>query len=178
MNKRSLMALIMLFMMVALAYPQTGTGSPGNPGNSAAVTNAKVDSTKESIKSDTLKPDLSRTWGLDIKGHGNSYLLTVIGMGVVFFALTALYLTFAGASKLIRHQVAAKQNKANPGKSPASTNGEMNAEVNAAIAMALYQYFSADHDQENAILTINRVSRMYSPWSSKIYNLRHHPRNW
>jgi hypothetical protein len=42
----------------------------------------------------------------------------------------------------------------------------------AAIAMALYMYNEL-HDEESNILTIDRVSRVYSPWSSKYYNMRH-----
>ena len=48
-------------------------------------------------------------------------------------------------------------------------------EVNAAIAMALHLYQSELHDYENTVLTIQKVSRNYSPWSSKIYTLRKTP---
>ncbi|MFT3739364.1 MAG: hypothetical protein QM786_11445 [Breznakibacter sp.] len=49
-------------------------------------------------------------------------------------------------------------------------------EVNAAIALSLYLYRNQLHDHENAVLTINKVARAYSPWSSKIYGLRRWPR--
>ncbi|MCD8071971.1 MAG: lamin tail domain-containing protein [Alistipes sp.] len=42
----------------------------------------------------------------------------------------------------------------------------------AAIAMALQMYHDELHDKESSVLTINRVARAYSPWSSKIYGLR------
>lgn len=42
----------------------------------------------------------------------------------------------------------------------------------AAISMALHEAQGADHDVEETILTISRVKRSYSPWSSKIYTLR------
>lgn len=42
----------------------------------------------------------------------------------------------------------------------------------AAIAMALQMYREELHDRESSVLTINRVARAYSPWSSKIYGLR------
>ena len=54
---------------------------------------------------------------------------------------------------------------------PASDSGE---EI-AAIVMALHEHLNA-HDQENTILTINKVKKAYSPWSSKIYGLRELPR--
>ncbi|KAF0138860.1 MAG: hypothetical protein FD122_3668 [Stygiobacter sp.] len=49
-------------------------------------------------------------------------------------------------------------------------------EVNAAIGLAIHLYFSERHDKESAVLTINRVAKLYSPWSSKIYGLRKSPR--
>jgi hypothetical protein len=42
----------------------------------------------------------------------------------------------------------------------------------AAIAMALYLYFNEMHDQESDIITVKRVSKTYSPWSSKLYSMR------
>jgi len=44
----------------------------------------------------------------------------------------------------------------------------------AAIVMALHQHLNA-HDTESTVLTINKVKRAYSPWSSKIYGLREVP---
>ena len=41
----------------------------------------------------------------------------------------------------------------------------------AAIAMALHLYKSELHDSESLTLTINKISRTYSPWSSKIYGI-------
>jgi glutaconyl-CoA/methylmalonyl-CoA decarboxylase subunit delta len=46
----------------------------------------------------------------------------------------------------------------------------------AAIAMVLYLHFSEMHDEESNIITIKRVSRTYSPWSSKLYSMKN--RNW
>ncbi|MBK7132370.1 MAG: hypothetical protein IPH69_05955 [Bacteroidales bacterium] len=42
----------------------------------------------------------------------------------------------------------------------------------AAVAMALYLYFNEMHDEESNVITIQRISKTYSPWSSKIYNMR------
>ena len=44
-----------------------------------------------------------------------------------------------------------------------------------ALALALAQGTNV-HDFEETILTINKVKRNYSPWSSKIYGLRELPR--
>jgi len=56
------------------------------------------------------------------------------------------------------------------------TYQEVPDEVNAAIAMALFLYQNDLHDHENTVLTLQKVSRTYSPWSSKIYTLRKLPR--
>jgi len=53
---------------------------------------------------------------------------------------------------------------------------DVSGEVNAAIAMALYLYSNELHDQENPVITMIKVSRTYSPWSSHIYGLRKLPR--
>lgn len=45
-------------------------------------------------------------------------------------------------------------------------------DVNAAIAVALYLHFNEMHDEESNVITIQRISKTYSPWSSKIYNMR------
>lgn len=42
----------------------------------------------------------------------------------------------------------------------------------AAIAAALYLYFNEIHDEESNIITVKRVSKTYSPWSSKLYSMR------
>jgi len=54
-------------------------------------------------------------------------------------------------------------------------NAEISNEQIAAIAIALYKYSESLYQNEIMTLTINRVSKMYSPWSSKIYGLRQIP---
>ena len=45
----------------------------------------------------------------------------------------------------------------------------------AAIAIALYKYSEHLYHNELMMLTINRVSKLYSPWNSKFYGLRQIP---
>jgi len=54
------------------------------------------------------------------------------------------------------------------------TKGVTNDQL-AVIAIALYKYSEIMHQHEEMVLTINRVSRAYSPWSSKIFGLRQFP---
>jgi len=49
---------------------------------------------------------------------------------------------------------------------------DLTGEINAAIAAAVHLYRSELHDFEDTVLTMKKVSRTYSPWSSKIYGLR------
>jgi type III secretory pathway component EscV len=53
---------------------------------------------------------------------------------------------------------------------------ELEEEAAAAIALAISMYKSQVHDMEHFTITLKKVSRIYSPWSSKIYTLRQLPR--
>jgi Na+-transporting methylmalonyl-CoA/oxaloacetate decarboxylase gamma subunit len=106
--------------------------------------------------------------------------MTIIAMFVVFAALAILFIIYKNMGRMfIRH--AAKSSSAKTGDEKAASAAktsdvEISGEVNAAIAMALYLYQSDLHDHENTVLTIHKVSKTYSPWSSKIYTLRRLPR--
>lgn len=100
--------------------------------------------------------------------------MTFIGMSVVFLSLLLLYAVVFNLARVVNLKL--KKTTAAE-KEETKGNGEyLTGEVNAAIATALHLYFSELHDEENTVLTINRVARTYSPWSSKIYGLRQHPR--
>ncbi len=45
------------------------------------------------------------------------------------------------------------------------------AEILAAIGTALHLYLNDTEQEEKTILTIKKVMRPYSPWSSKIYGI-------
>lgn len=101
--------------------------------------------------------------------------MTVIGMSVVFLSLLLLYILFYNITKLLNMKLKKSLKKA--GREAEIPDAlAMSSEVNAAIAMALHLYFQEVHDYENTVLTINKVSRTYSPWSSKIYGLRQYPK--
>ena len=106
-------------------------------------------------------------------------VLTLMAMAIVFSALLVLSLCFYAISKVgsavskinkMRSQGVEPKSVARA-DAPANDSGE---EI-AAIVMALHEHLNA-HDQENTILTINKVKKAYSPWSSKIYGLRELPR--
>lgn len=55
-------------------------------------------------------------------------------------------------------------------------NADVEEETAAAIALAIHMYKNELHDQESFTITLKKVSKIYSPWSSKIYTLRQNPR--
>lgn len=105
--------------------------------------------------------------------------MAISAMSVVFTGLLLLFVSFYAVGKLsvrflkknamkakgITDQQEAKEKKL----------GQAPGEVFAAIAMAMHEYQSDVHDVEDTVLTITRVKRSYSPWSSKIYTLRETP---
>ena len=98
--------------------------------------------------------------------------MAIVAMSVVFLALLLLYLVF----KQLGLQLTAMQERRSlkPKVVKVETKRETiinSGDVYAAIAAAIHLYTAELHDVENTVLTINKVSRTYSPWSSKIHGL-------
>ncbi len=101
-------------------------------------------------------------------------VLTVTAITIVAIALTLLYFIFKYMGKFhIRvtkkremRVIAAKTGTAMPVRQEVMTREEL-----VVIAAAIYKYSEDLHDIEDTVLTINRVARVYSPWSSKIYGV-------
>jgi Na+-transporting methylmalonyl-CoA/oxaloacetate decarboxylase gamma subunit/uncharacterized protein YlbG (UPF0298 family) len=111
---------------------------------------------------------------LDPSGIG----MTMIAMSVVFVALIFLYLVFRFIGKLntahSRKKALLKQGKV---EEASKISEDAPGDVYAAIAMALHIYQTQLHDEENTVITMEKVARSYSPWSSKIYGLRQYHKN-
>ncbi|KKB52837.1 MAG: lamin tail domain-containing protein [Parabacteroides gordonii] len=101
--------------------------------------------------------------------------MTITAMAVVFLGLLLLFLIFKQVGKAA---IAASKRNAQKAGAPVSASApdEVSGEVFAAISAALYEMSDDNHDVENTVLTIRKVARTYSPWSSKIYSLRDVPR--
>ncbi len=97
--------------------------------------------------------------------------LVIVGITVVFAALTLLviilnniprigsffrWLLRAGLKKTVIVRI---------------KDDRIPAQVSAAISAAIYLYLDDIHDKEIRVMTIRKVSKSYSPWSSKIYGL-------
>lgn len=101
--------------------------------------------------------------------------MAFIAMGVVFSVLTIIFLTFKYISKVYRLNFRKKENTISS-VNISMKQEQIPAETSAAIALALHLFNAQQHDIDSLTLTINKVSRIYSPWSSKIYTLRQSPR--
>ena len=101
-------------------------------------------------------------------------MITITSMLVVFIGLILLYFVFKFTGRTAKNLT--KRNAIKSGKPSAFKTGELSGEVLAAISAALYEMDQDVHDIESTILTIDEVKRKYSPWSSKIYNMRQLPK--
>lgn len=100
--------------------------------------------------------------------------ITIIAMCIVLSALIVLSILFMIFGKVSEALLTAKKKraKAAAAHSPHDDHSLAPGEVIAAISLALSEYLGDKHDVEDTILTIKRMQRAYSPWNSKIYNLR------
>jgi len=99
-------------------------------------------------------------------------IIVLIGYSIVFLSLIVLYLVFRYLVptffKIKLYRRAAREGR----HLDESEKTHMTGAVNAAIATAIYLYYNEQHDVESNIITIRKVSRTYSPWSSKIHSMK------
>lgn len=100
-------------------------------------------------------------------------IMAITAMSVVFVALILLYRVFKRVGLSAIRTSRKKAEQAGKAANPDAISGEVFAAISAAIHLYVVQ--EEAHDVENTILTINKVARSYSPWSSKIYGLRDVP---
>lgn len=105
--------------------------------------------------------------------HG--FAITIIAMVIVIFALIILSLLFQLFGKISSSLHKARKIKAHGVNEHEVENHHEeldSGEVIAAISMALAEHLGQGHDIEDTILTIRKLRKAYSPWNSKIYNMR------
>jgi Na+-transporting methylmalonyl-CoA/oxaloacetate decarboxylase gamma subunit len=99
--------------------------------------------------------------------------VAIVGFSIVFFALTALVIVFSRLPKIINMRLnrdKLRRNKHNKKQDVTGDDFIVEGNVTAAISLALHLYFSELHDEESNVVTIKKVRKAYSPWSSKIYS--------
>jgi Na+-transporting methylmalonyl-CoA/oxaloacetate decarboxylase gamma subunit len=108
--------------------------------------------------------------------YGQGVTIAIIGYLIVFLALVLSFALFSNVPKIIYYKTRREmRRKQREEKKQVSDDIHLSAEVTAAIASALYLHYNELHDPESNIITIERVRKRYSPWSSKIYGLRKWP---
>jgi Na+-transporting methylmalonyl-CoA/oxaloacetate decarboxylase gamma subunit len=98
--------------------------------------------------------------------------IAVVGYLIVFFALVMLFFVFNSLPRILGLRLKSRSIKKGTNIVDKDHPLDLPGEVNAAIAMALHLHFNELHDEESNVVTIKRISKAYSPWSSKIYAVR------
>ncbi len=107
--------------------------------------------------------------------ENNGIMITVVGYFIVFMALLFLYIIIYNFQKVLLLKQR-KKLKLSGHRAADVDDLSLSGDTSAAIATALFLEFEEAHDLENTVLTIKRVQRPYSPWSSKLYGLRDYPK--
>ena len=108
-------------------------------------------------------------------GWPDMLLMAGVGFLMVFTVLVLLIFVMKGMGWVFTRQKKAAK-VATKGAAAADEHEAItDQEIAAAIITALKLYKSNLHDQESEILTVNRITRAYSPWSSKIHGLTQVP---
>ena len=107
-------------------------------------------------------------------GWGEMLLMALIGFLLVFIVLVLLILVMKAMGWVFTREHKAKV-VASAATAHAHEHAISDEELAAAITTALKLYKSALHDRESEMLTINRITRAYSPWNSKIHGLTQVP---
>jgi hypothetical protein len=106
-----------------------------------------------------------------LKVDNLNFIIAIVGYVIVFAALYLLYIVFNFLPKILKFSMKINFKRTKP-EEVCDKCGEFLPDIeNAAIATTLFLYFSDLHDEENTIITIKKVKKDYSPWSSKIYGV-------
>ena len=106
--------------------------------------------------------------------HGGG--LALVAIAVVFFALVCIFFIMNYYGKAIMKVQDRKSKKAvAKGEAIAPTKSkDVAGEVYAAIAAAIYAYEADLHDEEDTVITFQKVERAWTPWNAKFYNMNHY----
>ena len=94
--------------------------------------------------------------------------VTIVSVVTVLSALIVLFLLIQLFAKSKTRGMLVDDMKVSV---PAGCDSVVNGEIIAAIALAVKLNKAEMHDRESDVITINKVARVYSPWSSKIHGL-------
>jgi hypothetical protein len=97
--------------------------------------------------------------------------IALIGYIIVFVSLSGLFYAFKLLPRLLDLFNKIRFSRKIKEEVVATPSHMVSVDVGAAISTALFLYFNELHDDEKTVLTIQKISRRYSPWSSKIYSV-------
>lgn len=107
--------------------------------------------------------------------------LTAVAVAVVFLALVCIALLISGSGKIISNTEKRNKEKGAAAKSPSikpvSNGSSSEDEIVAAIAAAISLYNDELHDEEDTVITIQKVEREWTPWNAKYYNMNQYFNN-
>lgn len=95
--------------------------------------------------------------------------MAIVGYVIVFLVLLLLFLVFNNLPYLLKFRLRSLMKRR--GEECDRCDEYISAEVATAIAATLYLYFNEAHDVESTKMTIKKVNKVYSPWSSKIHGI-------
>jgi len=98
---------------------------------------------------------------------GMILLLSLVTIVVAYFAFKRYKHKFVDVKNRLRAKQIVDDFEAELSAIP--TNVMAGSHELAAIATVLHLYSAELHDEEITIMTINKIARAYSPWSSKLY---------
>ena len=102
-------------------------------------------------------------------------VMAIIAMMVVFSALVLIFFVLKVFGMAMIRFLSRKEAKSAEAAAPPAPKrkpaGEQVQEELAAAALALKLFQEEQHIRESTVITINRASRVYSPWSSKIHGI-------
>lgn len=101
-------------------------------------------------------------------------LAALVGFLIVFAVLVLLIFVMKAMGWVFTRERKVKV-ATTKGMHEVSDHAISDEELAAAITTALKLYKSDLHDRESETLTINRITRAYSPWNSKIHGLTQLP---
>lgn len=97
--------------------------------------------------------------------------LGIVGIVVVFIALALLVIILNNIPRIGDFFLWLIRSGLKKPQIAEAKDLRISAQVTAAISAAIYLYLDEIHDKESRVMTIRKVSKNYSPWSSKIYGL-------
>ena len=107
--------------------------------------------------------------------------LAAVAVGVVFLALVCICLLISGDGKLMMNMEEKRKKKGveskTPSIKPVSQGSSSEDEVMAAIGTAIFLYNEELHDEEETVITIQKVEREWTPWNAKFYNMNQYFNN-